>query len=79
MNSDGERFNGTITEIGDKDITVDLNHPFAGKPLHFIGRVTENRPATNEEIKQTVEMMTGGCGGCSGKCGDCGGCSGGCK
>ena len=79
MNSDGERFNGTITEIGDKDITVDLNHPFAGKPLHFIGRVTENRPATNEEIKQTVEMMTGGCGGCSGKCGDCGGCGGGCK
>ena len=50
MNGDGERFNGTITEIGSKEITVDLNHPFAGKPLHFVGSVTENRPATTEEM-----------------------------
>lgn len=80
MNNDGERFNGTITQISDKEITVDLNHPFAGKTLHFVGHVTENRPATNEEIQKTAQMMSGGCSGCSGKCGegDCGGC-GGCK
>lgn len=78
MNADGERFNGTITEIGTEEITVDLNHPFAGKPLHFVGSVTENRLATNEEMKRMIEMMTGGCSGCKCKCseGDCGGCNG---
>ena len=54
MNGDGERFNGTITEIGEKEITVDLNHPFAGKPLHFVGSVTENRLATTEEMQKIV-------------------------
>ena len=78
MNADGERFNGTIAEITEKEITVDLNHPLAGKPLNFVGTVTENREATNEEIQEMVKAMSGGCGGCGG-CGggDCeGGCSG---
>ena len=34
QNADGERFNGTITEITEKEITVDLNHPLAGKELN---------------------------------------------
>ena len=78
MNADGERFNGTITEIGEKEITVDLNHPLAGKTLNFVGTVTENREATNEEIQEMVKAMSGECGSCGG-CGggDCGsGCSG---
>ena len=70
MNADGERFNGTITEIGEKEITVDLNHPLAGKTLNFVGTVTENREATNEEIQEMVKAM-------SGECGSCGGCGGG--
>jgi len=80
MNADGERFNGTITEIGEKQITVDLNHPLAGKTLNFVGTVTENREATNEEIQEMVKAMSGGCGGCGGcQGGDCeGGCEGGC-
>lgn len=85
MNGDGERFNGTITEIGKEEITVDLNHPYAGKPLHFVGVVIENRDATNEEIQELVKSMSGGCGGCGGcgsNCEDgCGGecgCGGGC-
>ena len=76
--ADGERFNGTITEISEKEITVDLNHPLAGKPLNFVGTVTENREATNEEIQEMVKAMSGGCGSCGG-CGggDCeNGCSG---
>lgn len=77
--SDGQQtFNATVTNITDDKVTVDLNHPLAGKPLNFVGTVTENREATNEEIQEMVKAMSGGCGGCGG-CGggDCeGGCSG---
>lgn len=88
MNADGERFNGTITEIGANEITVDLNHPLAGKPLHFVGTVIENRDATNEEIEELVKSLAGGCGSCGGcnggSCedgceGGCGGCGSSCK
>ncbi len=81
MNSEGERFNGTIAEIKDKVVVVDLNHPLAGKTLTFEGHVVENRPATNKEIEEYLNSQ-GGCGGnCGGNWGDgCGGgaCEGGC-
>lgn len=83
QNSEGERFNGTITEIGEELITVDLNHPLAGKELNFVGEVTENREATTQEVADMVKMLTGGgCGSCGGGCkgGDCGGgCGGDCS
>ncbi|MBW3003098.1 peptidylprolyl isomerase [Candidatus Woesearchaeota archaeon] len=31
----GMQFPAKITEIGDKEITLDLNHPLAGKKLNF--------------------------------------------
>jgi FKBP-type peptidyl-prolyl cis-trans isomerase SlyD len=84
VNEDGNRFNGRITAIDDKKVTVDLNHPYAGLDLHFVGKVVESRLATEDEMKQIAKMLSGeGCGGCSGcsdgsGCGD-GGCSdGGC-
>ncbi|MCF0198613.1 MAG: FKBP-type peptidyl-prolyl cis-trans isomerase [Bacteroidaceae bacterium] len=78
-NAEGERFNGTIVEITDTTITVDLNHPLAGHTLQFVGVVTENREATNAEIEQMAKMLAGECG-CGGGCGDCGGdCGGGCS
>ena len=73
MNADGERFNGTIAEIKEKAVVVDLNHPLAGKELTFEGSVVENRVATNQEIQDYLNSQ-GGCGGCGGSCGgDCGG------
>ncbi len=82
QNAEGERFNGTITQITPKEITVDLNHPLAGQTLHFTGRVEVSREATIEEMQEAAQQLAGGgCGGCGGGCGDCscdGGCSGGC-
>ena len=76
---DGSRFNGTVIEVKENAVTLDLNHPRAGQDLHFVGLVCENRPATNEEITAQLNEFSG-CGGCGGGCGDggCGGCGGGC-
>ncbi|MBO5584852.1 MAG: FKBP-type peptidyl-prolyl cis-trans isomerase [Bacteroidaceae bacterium] len=77
---DGNRFNAAIIEIKKEAVTIDLNHPRAGMDLHFVGRVIENRPASNQEISDLLNAMSGGCGGCGGGCGEggCGDCGGGC-
>lgn len=76
QNAEGERFNGTISQITPTEITVDLNHPLAGRTLHFAGRVEVSREATIEEMQQAAQQLSG----CGGGCGDCGGgCSGGCE
>ena len=82
QDSEGHHFYATVGEITDTTVTVDLNHPHAGKDLTFVGQVVTSRPATNEEIQATLNMLSGeGCGcGCCGDCGsDCGdGCGEGC-
>jgi FKBP-type peptidyl-prolyl cis-trans isomerase SlyD len=40
----------TIVEITDKEVTVDGNHPLAGKTLNFNATVTAVRAATKEEL-----------------------------
>lgn len=82
QNAEGERFHGTITEITKESITVDLNHPLAGKALTFIGEVVEIHEATAQEMQDAVNTLTGGCGGGCGGCGggcEGGGCEGGCN
>lgn len=77
MNADGQRFNGTVAEVKEDVVVMDFNHPLAGKDLTFVGEVTESRPATNEEIQNMLNRLSGegGCGGCGGGCcgGDCDG------
>lgn len=79
QNENGQRFLGKVLEVGDSKVKVDLNHPLAGKDLHFIGSIVESREATNEEIQNMINHMNGGCGGNCGDCGGgCGGHDGGC-
>lgn len=79
QNEEGQRFLGKVLEVADDKVTIDLNHPLAGKDLHFRGHVIENREASEEEVKDFFEQMNqhhccgGGCGGdCDGNC-SCGG------
>ena len=79
QNEDGMRFMGKVLSVDDKNVKVDLNHPLAGCDLNIAGAVAECREATNEEITQMINRLSGGgChGGCGGGChsGD-GGCNG---
>ena len=79
QDNEGHRFSGLIALIQDNTVTVDLNHPLAGKTLRFVGTVVTARPATDDEVSNTLKALSGegGCGGCGGE-GGCGGCSGGC-
>ena len=75
MTSEGQRITGSVVEVKDNVEVMDMNHPLAGCDLNFVGEVTENRPATNDELAEMARMMSGGgCGGgCNGGC-DCGDC-----
>ncbi|MDR0977304.1 MAG: FKBP-type peptidyl-prolyl cis-trans isomerase [Prevotellaceae bacterium] len=89
MTVDGQRINGLVTKVADNVVVMDLNHPFAGSDLNFVGTIVESREATQDELVQALQMLQGG-GGCSCGCGcgddcDCGegeqnhcGCGGGC-
>lgn len=74
VNADGVRFQGIVLEVKEDKVVVDLNHPLAGKDLHFRGKVVTFRDATNAEIQELINQMSGegGCGGCCGE-GGCGG------
>lgn len=40
----------TVVEVSDDNVTVDANHPMAGKNLSFVIEIVERRDATPEEI-----------------------------
>ncbi len=77
VNADGNRFQGIIIEVKSDVVVVDLNHPLAGKELTFKGSIVTSRPATEDEVKGLISMMSGE-GGCSCGCGSEGGCGGDC-
>lgn len=41
----------TVTHIADDTVTLDANHPLAGKQLHFEIEITGVRDATSEELE----------------------------
>jgi FKBP-type peptidyl-prolyl cis-trans isomerase SlyD len=47
----GNPFQGRIVNVGADKVTIDLNHPFAGKTLYFSGEVMDVREANPVEIE----------------------------
>ena len=66
QNEDGNRFTGRVIDVTEDTVKMDLNHPLAGLDLLFKGEIVENREATNEEVQQMLNHISGegGCGGC---------------
>ena len=73
VNADGNRFQGLVLEVKEEVVIIDLNHPLAGKELHFKGSVVTSREATDAEVTALIKMMSGE-GGCGCGCGCDGGC-----
>jgi FKBP-type peptidyl-prolyl cis-trans isomerase SlyD len=46
----GNMLQGRVLAYDEKEVTMDFNHPLAGKDLHFTGTVVGVREATPEEI-----------------------------
>lgn len=47
---EGNALAGKVVKRGLETVTIDFNHPMAGKHLHFTGTVVEVRAATEEEL-----------------------------
>jgi len=58
-NADGNRFDGIVKEVRNDLVVVDLNHPLAGKPLHFKGHIVANHTATSQEVQDFINKMNG--------------------
>ncbi len=52
----------TVIAIDGEEITVDANHFFAGKTLHFTLDIQDIRDATQEELEHGHVHAEGGCG-----------------
>lgn len=52
LNQAGQVLQGTVREVTETAVTMDFNHPMAGKTLHFSGRVERVRDATDKELTE---------------------------
>ena len=65
--ANGNRLLGVVREVGAESVTMDFNHPMAGKTLNFEVEVVSVREVTPEDL-----ASQGGCGcGCHDGCEDC--------
>src|SRR5574344_1995300 len=74
-NSSDQIVQGTVAAVKDNTVTMDFNHPMAGKTLHFTGKVEIVRDATDKELSEGLHgeyMPQDECGcGCGHKHDSC--------
>lgn len=56
----GHQFEGMVKAVNGDTVTMDFNHPLAGKTLYFTGKVEELRDATEEEVSHGHAHGPGG-------------------
>lgn len=59
----GETVRVSVKEITDSEVTVDYNHPYAGRDLLFSINIVDVRAATEDEILTGIIAGSGGCCG----------------
>ncbi len=69
MDGEGNPFDGKILAIHEQTVSMDFNHPLAGKSLYTKGEVINVREATYEELNPVASGC--GCGSHNDSC--CGG------
>ena len=52
VGNDGSIVNATVVEVKEEGVTMDFNHPMAGKVLDFKGKVISVRDATEKELTE---------------------------
>ena len=76
---DGQIVKAQVCEIIDDQVTIDLNHPYAGEDLHFTGEILDIRDVTEGELKAIRNPHRGCCGGGCHKGKSCNDCESGCE
>ncbi len=51
VDAEGNHLEGTVVKVDDENVSMDFNHPLAGKGLSFKGEIVEVREATAEEME----------------------------
>lgn len=70
LNSSRMVVQGLIAAVNDDTVTMDFNHPMAGKTLNFKGKVVSVRDATEKELTEGLHgEFVPKEGGCHGGCG----------
>ena len=64
MNDAGQVVNGIVHEVTDSKVTMNFNHPMAGKTLNFTGKVIAVRDATEKELQKGHPCKLHGDGDC---------------
>lgn len=65
---DGQTIPALVKDFDDKEVTLDYNHPLAGKDLEFDVKLLKVRDASDEEVSSGQVVKKDG-GGCCGSCG----------
>ena len=64
MSDSGQVVNGIVYDVTDEKVTMNFNHPMAGKTLNFTSKVIEVRDASEKELQKGHPCKHHGDGEC---------------